>query len=69
MFTLLVGTLGGVVRIINRHTAERALLKGFSGNIIDLSFAHLNAIVLGAVDAMGNMFIYEMQEQKSSKIE
>lgn len=57
-----VGKGGGIVRVINRKTAERALIKGFMGQVLDVAFAHLNNIVLGAVDEHGNMLIYEVSE-------
>lgn len=50
------------MRIINRKTAERELVKGFSGSVTDISFAHLTPVILGAVDEVGNMFIYEIME-------
>jgi hypothetical protein len=37
---------GGVVRIINRRTAERALLKDFIGRVIDIAFAHTDDILI-----------------------
>lgn len=55
--------------MINRRTAERTLLKGFRGRVVDVSFAHLTAIVIGAVDEFGNMFVYEVTEDKDGKIE
>ena len=66
---LISGKSGGVVRVINRHTAERALLKGYAGSVIDLSFAHSDTIMLGSVDEAGNMYIHELREQSSSKLE
>ena len=56
------------MRIINRKTAERALLKGFSGRIIDISFAHLSQVILAAVDEVGNMFVYEVEDTTDGKI-
>jgi hypothetical protein len=38
---IITGKSGGVVRIINRRTAERALLKDFIGRVIDIAFAHI----------------------------
>ncbi len=59
----------GIVRLINRKTADRALIKGFHGRVTDISFAHLTAIILGSVDEIGNMFIHEFQETQDEKIE
>lgn len=55
------------MRVINRKTAERVLLKGFVGQVVDLAFAHLSNVILGAVDELGTMFIYEILE-KDGKI-
>jgi hypothetical protein len=60
MILLSIGKSGGIVRVINRKTAERALLKGFVGQVIDLAFAQHSSVILGAVDEIGNMFIYEI---------
>jgi hypothetical protein len=46
---IITGKSGGVVRIINRRTAERALLKDFIGRVIDIAFAHTDDILIGAV--------------------
>lgn len=67
--TLLTGKSGGVVRVINMKSSERSLLKGFSGRVSDIAFAHLSTYILGAVDEMGNMFIYEILESQNGKIE
>lgn len=53
---------GGAVRVIHRRTAERALLKNFVGQVVDLAFAQLSNVVLGAVDEIGNMLIHEFVE-------
>ena len=57
------------MRIINTRSSERALLKGFSGRVTDIAFAHLPTLILGAVDEMGNMSIYEIHDAKGSSIE
>ena len=59
---VLKGKSGGIVRVINRKTAERTLLKGFHGRVLDISFAHQDDVLLGAVDEIGNMFIYAIKE-------
>ncbi|CAH1779762.1 unnamed protein product [Owenia fusiformis] len=64
----LSGKSGGVVRIVNRKTAERTLLKGFMGKVIDISFANLSSVVFAGVDEIGNMFIYELNETMENKI-
>ncbi|XP_074645711.1 enhancer of mRNA-decapping protein 4-like isoform X2 [Tubulanus polymorphus] len=66
---VLKGRTGGVVRLINRKTADRALLKGFTGRVIDISFAYLPQVLLGAVDEVGNLYVYEIQETISESIQ
>ena len=56
------------MRIINRKTAQRTLLKGFTGRVQDISFAHLSALVLGCVDEAGDMFINEVHDGADGNI-
>ncbi|XP_078608000.1 enhancer of mRNA-decapping protein 4-like isoform X2 [Branchiostoma floridae x Branchiostoma japonicum] len=51
-----------VVRVINRQTAERTLLKGFVGSVTDLGFAHLGSSLLACTDQLGNLFIWQIYE-------
>ena len=45
----------GVVRVVNRVTDDRILIKGMRGAVVDLSFAHTKEeVVAGVVDSMGN---------------
>lgn len=62
------GKSGGVVRIINRRTAERALLKDFGGRVIDLAFAHTDEILVGAVDEIGSLMVYHVKETDDRKL-
>lgn len=62
------GKSGGVVRIINRKTAERALLKDFAGRVIDIAFAHTDDVLIGAVDEMGNLMVYHIKETDDRKL-
>ncbi|CAG2210693.1 unnamed protein product [Mytilus edulis] len=57
-----------VVRIINRKTAERALLKDFAGRVIDIAFAHTDDILIGAVDEIGNLMVYHVKETDDRKL-
>ena len=59
----------GIVRVIQRRTAERVLLKGFTGKVLDVAFAHLPSVVLGAVDQVGNLFVYEILDNPDGKVE
>jgi len=56
------------VRVYNRKTAERALLKGFNGRVVDISFAFASSIVLGIVDEVGGLFVYDIAETAEGKI-
>ena len=70
LYFVVAGQSGdGLVRVIQRRTAERVLLKGFSGKVLDISFAHLWSVVLGTVDQFGNLTVYEILEDSSGKIE
>ncbi|KAK3581117.1 hypothetical protein CHS0354_033910 [Potamilus streckersoni] len=65
---VLKGKGSGVVRIVNRCTAERTLLKDFNGRVIDLAFAHTEDALLAVVDEKGNLFVYEAREGDDKKI-
>ena len=56
------------MRVYNRKTAERALLKGFVGCIMDISFAFTSSVVLGVVDEVGGLYIYDISEQPDGKL-
>ncbi|KAL4234139.1 enhancer of mRNA decapping 4 [Mactra antiquata] len=65
---VLKGKTGGVVRITNRKTAERHLLKDFCGRVIDLAFAHTDDVLLAVVDEIGNLCVYELVQTDDRKI-
>ncbi|XP_072014258.1 enhancer of mRNA-decapping protein 4-like [Amphiura filiformis] len=50
------------LRILNRRTVERALLKGFVDVITDVAFAHHNSNVLGCIDRRGNLSVWQIHE-------
>ena len=52
-----------VLRIINRKTALRALIKGFTGSIEDVAFAHYNSNVLACTDSAGDIFVWTIYEE------
>ena len=56
------------VRIYNRKTAERTLLKGFNGRVVDIAFAFTSSVVLGVVDEVGGIFVYDVTETAEGKI-
>ncbi|XP_004944119.1 enhancer of mRNA-decapping protein 4 isoform X2 [Gallus gallus] len=55
-----------MVRVLSVSTAERTLLKGFTGGVADLAFAHLNSNQLACLDEAGNLFVWRlaMEEDK-----
>ncbi|XP_069757563.1 enhancer of mRNA-decapping protein 4 isoform X2 [Narcine bancroftii] len=53
----------GMVRVLSIGMAERTLLKGFTGGIADLGFAHLNSNQLACIDEAGNLFVWQLNEE------
>uniref|UniRef100_A0A8C8VFN4 Enhancer of mRNA-decapping protein 4 n=1 Tax=Pelusios castaneus TaxID=367368 RepID=A0A8C8VFN4_9SAUR len=49
-----------MVRVLSISTAERTLLKGFTGGVADLAFAHLNSNQLACLDEAGNLFVWHL---------
>uniref|UniRef100_A0A8D0GBJ2 Enhancer of mRNA-decapping protein 4 n=1 Tax=Sphenodon punctatus TaxID=8508 RepID=A0A8D0GBJ2_SPHPU len=49
-----------MVRVLSVSTAERTLLKGFTGGVADLAFAHLNSNQLACLDEAGNLFVWRL---------
>lgn len=68
-FNYLTGKSGGVVRIINRKTAERALLKDLTGRVVDIAFAYTDDVILAAVDEIGNLLVHSIKEGDDKKIQ
>lgn len=57
----------GLVRIVKTESNERALIKGFSNLIEDISFAHLYEIImLGCIDQSGTTYVYVIKEESCS---
>uniref|UniRef100_A0A8B9LPF1 Enhancer of mRNA-decapping protein 4 n=1 Tax=Astyanax mexicanus TaxID=7994 RepID=A0A8B9LPF1_ASTMX len=54
-----------MIRVLRLGSSERTLLKGFTGAVTDLAFAHLDSNLLGCVDEAGNMFIWQLSSQNS----
>ncbi|XP_064807998.1 enhancer of mRNA-decapping protein 4-like isoform X1 [Oncorhynchus masou masou] len=57
-----------MIRVLSLSSAERTLLKGFTGAVTDLAFAHLDSTLLGCVDEAGNLVIWQLTCH-SSKIQ
>ena len=58
-----------MVRIINRKTAERALLKDLTGRVVDIAFAYTDDVILAAVDEIGNLLVHSIKEGDDKKIQ
>jgi hypothetical protein len=60
-----VGTNNGVVRVVNRETTARSLVKGMAGMVQDIAFAHIpTEVVLASVDEYGNLLVHQIEEAK-----
>ncbi|XP_053305522.1 enhancer of mRNA-decapping protein 4 isoform X2 [Spea bombifrons] len=49
-----------MVRVLSVTTAERILLKGITGGVADLAFAHLNSNQLACLDEAGSLFVWRL---------
>uniref|UniRef100_A0A8C7XZ24 Enhancer of mRNA-decapping protein 4 n=1 Tax=Oryzias sinensis TaxID=183150 RepID=A0A8C7XZ24_9TELE len=49
-----------MVRVLSLDFNERSLLKGFTGAVTDLAFAHLDSSLLGCVDEAGNLMVWQL---------
>ncbi|XP_056137457.1 enhancer of mRNA-decapping protein 4 isoform X2 [Lampris incognitus] len=49
-----------MIRVLSLVLAERSLLKGFTGAVTDLGFAHLDSSLLGCVDEAGNLVVWQL---------
>ncbi|XP_056454011.1 enhancer of mRNA-decapping protein 4-like isoform X3 [Gadus chalcogrammus] len=49
-----------MIRVLSLGSSDRSLLKGFTGAVTDLGFAHLDSPLLGCVDEAGNLVIWQL---------
>ncbi|CAG5958441.1 unnamed protein product [Menidia menidia] len=49
-----------MVRVLSLDFNERSLLKGFTGAVTDLAFAHIDSSLLGCVDEAGNLMVWQL---------
>ncbi|OCT82169.1 enhancer of mRNA-decapping protein 4-like isoform X2 [Xenopus laevis] len=49
-----------MVRVLSLTTAERILLKGITGSVTDLAFAHLKSNQLACLDEAGSLFVWQL---------
>lgn len=63
----MTGSCGGVLRIAHRHSADRCLVRGFHGQIIDVAFANvLREVIVAVVDEMGGVYVYSVYTDTDS---
>ncbi|CAL9697140.1 unnamed protein product [Knipowitschia caucasica] len=58
-----------MIRVLSVGFTERVLLKGFTGAVTDLAFAHLDSSLLGCVDEAGNLFVWQLTSAPSKILE
>ena len=59
---VLEGRSGHVIRLIHQPTNNRTLLKGFTGAVLDVTFAPGASNLLACVDEGGNLFIWDLEK-------
>ena len=60
---------GGSVRVMSRKSMEdRALIRGFTGRVLDLSFAHGDQILLAAIDENGALLVHLIDRVQGSLV-
>lgn len=64
VFSAVPSNGSAMVRVLSISTAERTLLKGFTGGVADLAFAHLNSNQLACLDEAGNLFVWRLAMDK-----
>jgi len=55
------------VRLIHRQLAERALIKGYSGLVVDIAFAFTDLEILGSLDETGTLHVHRIDLDKESR--
>lgn len=67
-FIFSAGKTGGIVRLIHRQFAERALIKGYNGSVVDLAFAYAEADILATMDESGSLFVHKIELDQSQHV-
>lgn len=69
LFTLSsIGRSGGIVRLIQRQLAERALIKGYRGSVLDIAFASSDIHVLASLDDSGTLFVHRIELDDANRV-
>lgn len=64
---MFLGKDGGMIRVTNQETKQRALIKNLKEDIKDLAFAYSRSlIILGCVDNEGNILVYQIDDTPHS---
>ncbi|KAM3919735.1 enhancer of mRNA-decapping protein 4 isoform 2-T2 [Leptodactylus fuscus] len=58
-----------MIRVLSITTAERILLKGITGSVTDLAFAHLNSDQLSCLDEAGSLFVWRLTMENGKIID
>ncbi|XP_073432457.1 enhancer of mRNA-decapping protein 4 isoform X2 [Dendrobates tinctorius] len=58
-----------MIRVLSITTAERILLKGITGSVTDLAFAHLNSDQLACLDEAGSLFVWRLNMENGKIID
>lgn len=51
-------TGASAIRVMHNTSADRKLLKGFSGSVVDVAFAHSPEVIVAGVDDLGSLLVY-----------
>ena len=54
--------------MLNNRSSDRKLIKGFTGNVVDVAFAHSTDAVVAAVDDFGMLLVYVCDLTESDEI-
>lgn len=64
-----VGKNNGVVRVVNRESTERSLLRGMEGMVQDIAFAHIpTQVILACVDEQGNLLVHQIEQTDNKMV-
>jgi len=58
---------GNLIRVINKYTAQRTLIKGHTDQITDMKFFSNEVDILASVGKDGNIFVWKITEVKADE--
>ena len=62
------GRAGGIVRLLHRRLAERALIKGYRGLVVDIAFANSDIDVLASLDDSGMLLVHRIELDQANHV-